>query len=272
MNSCSPVSLLQLAAGQQIPGFTGGHGRKRPVGWFRCAATGPPQCMKWRFRLHHAKARPARPTSSTPVMMAGSPGLPKPGPSPLDTAPARVASEDLEIGLFQFDSVEGPAVDAAVPGVPAVTSRDGVATTRVGLGSGAWVAEGAAGWGGGGAGAGGFTGAEGSCTVGFGLGLRGTSDGDSDGTGRQISPQVGGDCGVAAIAGDIPERPIESARTPTAASATIAKSTYGDRVMNTFSRARGPLRTGLVSPVVCYRYSDWPPATRRAAPNPRIKG
>jgi hypothetical protein len=183
------------------------------------------------------------------------------------------------IALFQFDSADGPAEDGVEPGVPVVAAAEGVAV-RVSSGSGASVGTGsgagAAGWAGAGGG-GGFTGAEGTCEVGSGAGLPGVPGWGWDGSGRQISPQVGEGGEVSAFAGATPGRPTARARTATAAVADMARSTYGDRVMDTFSRARGPLRTGLVSPVVCYRCSGRRATTRRtakitrfpAAPQPR---
>ena len=79
---------------------------------------------------------------------------------------------DVGIGLFQFDSVDGPAVDGVAAGVLAVASVDGVSTTP-GSGARLGTGAGAAGGGSGGAGVGrpGLDGAGG----GFGSGFRWTS-------------------------------------------------------------------------------------------------
>ncbi len=70
----------------------------------------PGQWEESRFRLHQANARPAIPTSSTPAMMASSPGPPNsPEPSFRDSAAACVAWADFVMGLSQFDSVDGLA-------------------------------------------------------------------------------------------------------------------------------------------------------------------
>lgn len=72
------------------------------------------QWVESRLWPHQAKARPPRPTSSTPAMMLSSPGSPKPGPPPLETAAAEVGLADLVNGLFQFESVDGLADGVAL--------------------------------------------------------------------------------------------------------------------------------------------------------------
>jgi hypothetical protein len=164
----------------------------------------------------------------------------------------------LVTGLFQFESVDG-LVDGVAPVALVAAAADGASSTAVSPGAGARVETGAgagsAGCGGGdGAwvGVGGFTVAEGCCPVGDGRGL-----GDSDGAGKQIRPQVGEGSAVAAFAGATAERPTERARTAAAAAADMAWSTEGDRIMDTFSTARGPQpRRTNVPGRVCYKCSS----------------
>jgi hypothetical protein len=155
------------------------------------------QCAESLLRLHQAKARPPSPTSTTPAMMAGRPGSPKPGPSPALTAAAAVGLADLVAGVFQFDAVDGPA-GAGVAPVELVVAVDGAATAgldsgaRVGAGSGA----GAAGWGA--AGGPGSTGGPGTWggSGGFGSGFRWTSAAGSATAVSQDSTHVGEGVGV----------------------------------------------------------------------------
>jgi hypothetical protein len=105
-----PGSLLQHAAGPQIhridctPGIS--PAAARDEGRANPSQQATYQCVERRLRPYQAKARPPRPTSSTPAKMVSSPGSPKPGPSPPEAA-AWVGVADLVTGLFQFESVDG---------------------------------------------------------------------------------------------------------------------------------------------------------------------
>jgi len=234
-----PGSLLQHAAGPQIPPNSRHPTYKEPQSPIA-------QWAEARFRPHQAKARPPRPTSSTPTKMVSSPGSPKPGPSPLETAAAWVGLVDLVIGLFQFDSVDGRAVDGVALWALVAASLD--ACPAGSLVSGAMVGTGAgAGSAGGGAGGAGAGGAVGSSEVGLGRGVRGSFGSGSDRPGRQISPHVGVGSDVSAFAGATTQRPIESAKTEAAAVADTTLSADGFCFIDTFSTARGPLRASLVS-------------------------
>jgi hypothetical protein len=156
------------------------------------------QCAESLLRLHQAKARPPSPTSTTPAMMAGRPGSPKPGPSPALTAAAAVGLADLVTGVFQFDDVDGAAGAGVAPGELVVASADGAATAALGSGArvGAGSGAGAAGWGA--AGGPGSTGGPGTWggSGGFGSGFRWTSAGGSVTAVSQDSTHVGEGVGV----------------------------------------------------------------------------
>jgi hypothetical protein len=184
-------------------------------------------------------------------------------------AAAWVGLADLVTGLFQFDSVEGTAVDKVAPGAVVVAAA-GVSATEDSFGPGS-TSESAAGpvsAGSGGAGGAGAGGAEGSSAVGFGRGVRGSFGSGSDRPGRQISPQVGSGSAVSAAAGAPAQRPTESARTAAAAVAGMARRADAKCFIDTFSTARGPLRASLVLPAVCYNCSLESATTRSGALNP----
>ena len=170
-------------------------------------------------------------------MMASNPGPPKrPEPSFRETAAACVALADLVMGLVQFDSVDGAADDAGLEMV-VLGAGDGVSPVGETLGSGARVGTGAgAGATGAGGGAGGsIAGADDVC-VGDGVGV-------SSGpllSSRQIRLQLlDGVSPSSACAGTAAGRPTRSARTAAAAAADTSRRTDEDRIMVTFSTARG---------------------------------
>ncbi len=165
-------------------------------------------------------------------MMASSPGPPK-RPSFRETAAACVGLADLVMGLFQFDSVDGTADDAGL-GIVVLGTADGVCPAGETLGSGARVGTGA-GAGATGAGGGSIAGAD---DVGVGDGV-GVSFGPLLSS-RQIRPQLlDGISPSSACAGAAAERPTRSASTAVAAAAETSRSTDEDRIMVTFSTARG---------------------------------
>lgn len=177
-------------------------------------------------------------------MMASSPLLPNsPGPPSFrETAAACVGLADRVMGLFQFDSVEGVADDGEGLGV-VLGADDVVSSAGVAEGSGAMVGTGA---GAGAAGAGGGARAGVSITGGTvcaggsavlpgssGLGVSSAaSDGHTTGTHGSVVPPSSARAGAA-------ERPTESARTTAAPAADTSRSTVEDRIMVTFSTARG---------------------------------
>lgn len=154
------------------------------------------QCVDSLLRLHQAKAKPPIPTSTTPAMMAGSPGSPKPGPAPALTAAAAVGLADLVAGVFQFEAVDGPPGAGVALGELVVASADGSATAALGSGKSVGAGSGAAGWGSpGGPGSAGGPGTWGG-SGGFGSGFRWTSAGGSVTAGSQDASHVGVGVGV----------------------------------------------------------------------------
>jgi hypothetical protein len=214
------------------------HSPSLAEGWKACC-----QCEESRFRPHQANARPAIPTSSTPAMMARSPGLPNsPEPSFRDTAAACVGFADLVTGLSQFDSADGPAEVAEGDAGLVVASAVVVSSTAETVGSGPPVGTGA---GAGGAGTAGTVGAGAGAAGGGGVGVPdggsvgfpvpGVSEGFwSPGRSPQTTPQVVSVSPSSARAGTAADRPTVSASTATATTVAASRSTEEDRIMVTF--------------------------------------